>query len=320
MAVDMIRQKSVCGRNRCAGPVPGWMVKGLLVIAFLARTTTAGAQAPADFTNTLLASVSSPTALAFTPDGRLLIATQLGQLRVYQNGALVSQPALNLNSVACTSNERGLLGVAVDPGFASNNFIYLFYTFNDGNCVNRVSRFVLPSTNQISMSSELGTASVAYPHSATTTPAISTSAATDISISAWVTAAATMPATADAPARTTPAATPTSCSARFCGSPDGSIPRSNPYRGSDSSRCNVTGRTTAGRKCQETFALGPAQSLPNGLRSECRGHTVLHQRRRTGSLGRDRSRPGRCGLRLEHAGRGSVRRARRPTAPTRPRD
>ena len=37
---------------------------------------------------------------------------------------------------------------------------------------------------------------------------------------------------------------------------DGNIPASNPYTGTDSARCNVTGRTDVGKKCQETFASG----------------------------------------------------------------
>ena len=44
----------------------------------------------------------------------------------------------------CTDNERGLLGAAVDPSFASNGFVYLYYTRNkSGTCVNRVSRFTM---------------------------------------------------------------------------------------------------------------------------------------------------------------------------------
>ena len=56
------------------------------------------------------------------------------------------------------------LGVAVDPGFAANGFIYLFYTFRkSGGCeyntanapVNRVSRFTLGSSNTLSLASEV---------------------------------------------------------------------------------------------------------------------------------------------------------------------
>ena len=83
---------------------------------------------PSDFEDVAVTSVAGPTSLAFTPDGRLLITTQGGQLRVYQNGALVATPALDLASRLCTNSERGLLGIAVDPNFAANNFIYLYYT------------------------------------------------------------------------------------------------------------------------------------------------------------------------------------------------
>ena len=52
-------------------------------------------------------------------------------------------------------------------------------------------------------------------------------------------------------------ATSTYSSARSCGSPaPAAIPPSNPFQGAGTARCNVTGRTTAGNKCQETFAWG----------------------------------------------------------------
>ena len=118
---------------------------------------------PADFTDTLVANIPSPSALAFTPDGRVLIASQQGKLLVYQGGKLLSTPALDLASTICTNSERGLLGITVDPAFATNQFVYLYYTFNKyGTCerntakapVNRVSRFVLSTSNQIDTDSE----------------------------------------------------------------------------------------------------------------------------------------------------------------------
>ena len=126
-----------------------------LVLALLVSTgATVHAAPPAGFEDALIATVAAPTALAFTPDGRLLITTQTGRLRVVQNGTLLAASALNLSTSLCTNSERGLLGVAVDPAFASNRFVYLFYTFNKfGTCeqntanspVNRVARFVLPA-------------------------------------------------------------------------------------------------------------------------------------------------------------------------------
>ena len=123
-------------------------------------TSSAPLPVPPNFEDVAIASVGAPTGLAFTPDGRLLITTQTGQLRIYENGALLATPALNIASRICTNSERGLLGIAVDPAFASNNFIYVYYTLNrtgscDSTAVNRVARFVLPSSNTIDPGTEL---------------------------------------------------------------------------------------------------------------------------------------------------------------------
>jgi len=97
-------------------------------------------------------SVSAPTALAFTPGGKVLVTSQSGTLHVISGGALQPLPALDLTAVTCGNSERGLLGVAVDPAFATNSFVYVYYTFkkhgvcetNTANApVNRVSRFVM---------------------------------------------------------------------------------------------------------------------------------------------------------------------------------
>ena len=69
---------------------------------------------------------SDATAMQFAPDGRLFVAQQSGKLRVVQNGNLLTTPFLTLPVDA--SGERGLLGVAFDPDFATNNFVYVYYT------------------------------------------------------------------------------------------------------------------------------------------------------------------------------------------------
>src|SRR5215212_2927524 len=87
-----------------------------------------GGDHPADFEDRLVASTGKPIALAFTPDGRMLIATQPGQLRVYKNGTLLQTSTLNISSKICTTSERGMLGAAVDPNFSTNHYVYLLYT------------------------------------------------------------------------------------------------------------------------------------------------------------------------------------------------
>jgi len=101
---------------------------------------------PAGFTETRVASgLASPTAMAFAPDGRLFVTQQGGAVRVIKNGALLTQPFLSL-SVDFTG-ERGLLGIAFDPNFASNRFVYVYYTTSTSPIHNRVSRFTASASN-----------------------------------------------------------------------------------------------------------------------------------------------------------------------------
>src|SRR5687768_7161681 len=117
-----VLHKSVLLDKRFA-PHPRMLRTALLVLlmsGLLHGTRPRLARAlPADFSDTLLATLDYPTALAFTPDGRMLITTQVGRMFVYQNNALLATPALDLTALTCSDAERGMLGVAVDPDFAS---------------------------------------------------------------------------------------------------------------------------------------------------------------------------------------------------------
>jgi glucose/arabinose dehydrogenase len=118
------------------------------LVGLVIAATPAAATVPAGFADELVTAVASPTALAFTPDGRMLVTTQGGTVRVVQNGSLLATPALDLSSTICTNSERGVLGVAVDPAFATNGYVFLYYSFDKaGDCgtgtVNRVARFVM---------------------------------------------------------------------------------------------------------------------------------------------------------------------------------
>lgn len=88
---------------------------------------------------TVVTGLTSPTAMQFAPDGRLFVAEQGGRLRVIKNAALLAAPFVTLS--VNSSGERGLLGVAFDPNFQSNQYLYLFYTATTPAIHNRVSRF-----------------------------------------------------------------------------------------------------------------------------------------------------------------------------------
>src|ERR671917_534044 len=71
---------------------------------------------PGDFSDTKFAGAPLPTALDFTPDGRMLVTSKTGELYTYgKDGTRLANPALKLSVRA--HSERGLLGVAVDPDF-----------------------------------------------------------------------------------------------------------------------------------------------------------------------------------------------------------
>ena len=98
------------------------------------------ASVPAGFADEqVVTGLSNPTAMAFAPDGRLFVAEQGGTLRVIQNGTLLATPFVTLT--VDSTNERGLLGVAFDPSFATNNFVYVYYTVPGASAHNRISRF-----------------------------------------------------------------------------------------------------------------------------------------------------------------------------------
>src|SRR6266487_1229133 len=109
-------------------------------LAFVSSRATA-ATLPPGFTEAQVGSnlSGSPTAMAFAPDGRLFVCQQGGQLRVIKNGVLLSTPFVTLT--VDSSGERGLLGIAFDPNFATNHYLYVYYTVATSPIHNRVSRF-----------------------------------------------------------------------------------------------------------------------------------------------------------------------------------
>ncbi len=254
----MIREYPLENRSRA-----GVAILAVLLAAVGAPNPPAAAiTLPSGFTDELVAGVVSPTALAFTPDGRLLITTQPGQLRVYQNGALVATPALDLAAagLVCSTSERGLLGVAVDPNFSqpSNNFIYVYYSFRkNGSCtapVNRTSRFTLSSSNVATNELVLidNIPSTAGNHNAGDVQFgrdgyLYVSAGDGGCDYAGGGCAGSNDAARDQH---------TLGGKILRITRDGTIPPDNPFQGTGTADCRATGGTTAGNKCRETFAWG----------------------------------------------------------------
>jgi YVTN family beta-propeller protein len=76
---------------------------------------------------TFVADAAFPVALAFAPDGTLFYnELHTGKIRVVQNGTLL--PDAFYQFKVSGQPETGLIGLAVDPNFARNHYLYVFYT------------------------------------------------------------------------------------------------------------------------------------------------------------------------------------------------
>jgi glucose/arabinose dehydrogenase len=80
-----------------------------------------------------------PVWAEYSPDGRLFILEKNGQARIVKDGKLLAQPFLKVT--VNTLAERGLLGMAFDPAFLSNHFVYLYRTLDSPTPTNQVERY-----------------------------------------------------------------------------------------------------------------------------------------------------------------------------------
>jgi glucose/arabinose dehydrogenase len=80
----------------------------------------------------ILTGLSFPLSLKLAPDGRIFFNEKdTGSIRVVQqNGTLLSPPFATISPIF-TDGESGLLGIALDPSFASNGYVYVYYTYRD---------------------------------------------------------------------------------------------------------------------------------------------------------------------------------------------
>ncbi|GAA5535132.1 PQQ-dependent sugar dehydrogenase [Deinococcus aluminii] len=67
--------------------------------------------------------------------GRLYAAQQGGQVRVIKGGRIRAQPFLDVSALTRAGGERGLLGLAFDPGYRQNRHLYVHYTDRNGDTV-----------------------------------------------------------------------------------------------------------------------------------------------------------------------------------------
>jgi glucose/arabinose dehydrogenase len=117
-----------------------WLLSLSILTSTLRNNAEPMSSLPADFVETQITGngLSNTTAMALHPDGRIFVCQQTGQLRVIKNNVVLTTPFITLN--VNSSGERGLLGVTFDPNYATNRFVYVYYTATTPTIHNRVSR------------------------------------------------------------------------------------------------------------------------------------------------------------------------------------
>lgn len=228
---------------------------------------------PGGFSDVKVTDSHFPTALAFTPDGRMVVAGKSGQVYLYdRSGNNLAKPQA-MTLPVCDNSERGLLGVAVDPEFgtAGNNYVYFYYTHKRSVCpdkqpadprnpYNRVSRFQMNGDTIDRTSEEVLVDGIPSPNGNHNAGDLHFGNDGKLYVSVGDGAC--------------DYAEKTKCQYENDASrdenvllgkilrlnPDGTIPADNPFTGTNSARCsNESGgiaRAAEGQRCQETFVSG----------------------------------------------------------------
>ena len=117
---------------------------------------------------TISTSLNQPVFMTAPPGDstRLFVVEQGGLIRIIDptNNSLLAIPFLNLSSLLSTGGERGLLGMAFDPQYATNRRFYVFYTNTTGDIV--IAQYFRNATNANLADSSPATILLTVEHSA----------------------------------------------------------------------------------------------------------------------------------------------------------
>ena len=143
-------------------------IAALILFAACASETDPGPEPNGNVTLRLeeVASGLTGPVYATSPPGdpRLFIVEQPGRIRIVQNGQLVTAPFLDISSRVASGGERGMLSVAFHPQYATNGFLYVYFTGPGGEI--RIERFTVSSNpNAVNAASAKVILTVAHPRS-----------------------------------------------------------------------------------------------------------------------------------------------------------
>ena len=99
-----------------------------LALLVLAKPSIAPATVPSGFVDLQVeGGFVLPVALEFDPQGRIWVAEKRGMVWIVENESVLPTPAIDLVDEVHDASDKGLLGMALDPDFANNGYLYLLY-------------------------------------------------------------------------------------------------------------------------------------------------------------------------------------------------
>ncbi len=104
-----------------------WKTMPKKVLALVISANLSLFALPEGFQIGLVAQGLDPVMMDMAPDGRIFIANKPGQIMIVENDVLLEAPFVDISGKTISSQERGLLGVAVDPDFIKTPYIYAWY-------------------------------------------------------------------------------------------------------------------------------------------------------------------------------------------------
>ncbi len=89
-------------------------------------------------TEPIVTGFATATVFAFAPDGRIFVGQKDGTIRIFKNGALLGTPFYTISPVN-NYHDRGLIGLTLDPNFASNHYVYASYTYDPNPIASKIA-------------------------------------------------------------------------------------------------------------------------------------------------------------------------------------
>src|SRR5918912_3279705 len=119
-------------------PFRMWAVLGAVALAVVLLAllsplkANAAATLPSGFQEKVVFSgLTAPTNVEFSKDGRVFVAEKSGLIKVFDNLSDTTPTTFaDLRTKVHNFWDRGLLGLALDPNFPSNPYVYVLYTYD----------------------------------------------------------------------------------------------------------------------------------------------------------------------------------------------